>query len=55
MAGTPIMLHPSLDLGAELSGTAADLHPGMWRRSPRNRLQDDGDAAGRLLTGPMTL
>lgn len=59
MAGTPIVLHPSLDLDldldAELSGTAADLHPGMWRRSPHNRLQADGDAAGRLLAGPMTL
>ncbi|MGZ5389787.1 hypothetical protein [Aeromicrobium sp.] len=42
MAGTPIMLHPSLDLGAELSGTAADLYHGTWRRSPHNRLQSDG-------------
>ncbi|MDQ3156868.1 MAG: maleylpyruvate isomerase family mycothiol-dependent enzyme [Actinomycetota bacterium] len=53
-AGTPILLHPTLEFDAELSGTAADLYLGLWRRSPHVRLKVDGDAADRILAGPMT-
>ena len=53
-AGTPILLHPTLDADAELSGTASDLYLGLWRRSPHDRLETDGDAANRMLAGPMT-
>lgn len=52
--GTPILLHPTLDADAELSGTVTDLYLGLWRRSPHERLKADGDAAVRILAGPMT-
>lgn len=53
-AGTPIVLHSSIDVDAQLSGTAADLYLGLWRRSPHDKLKAEGDAAVRMLAGPMT-
>lgn len=52
--GSPILLHPTLDADAEISGTAADLYLGLWRRSPHDLLTADGDAAERILAGPLT-
>ena len=52
--GPPILLHPSLDADAELSGKAADLYLGLWRRSPHDLLKADGAAADRILAGPLT-
>lgn len=52
--GPPILLHPTLDADAELSGTAADLYLGLWRRSPHYRIKAEGEAAKRLLDGPLT-
>ncbi|MEO6472799.1 MAG: maleylpyruvate isomerase family mycothiol-dependent enzyme [Aeromicrobium sp.] len=53
-SGTPILLHPSLDANAELSGSALDLYLGLWRRSPHDRLKIDGAAASRMLAGSLT-
>lgn len=52
--GSPILLHPSLGADAGLTGKAVDLYLGLWRRSPHDRLNADGDAAIRMLAGPMT-
>jgi len=52
--GAPILLDPTLDFDAELSGKAVDLYLGMWRRSPHDGLEIDGAAARRILAGPMT-
>lgn len=52
--GPPILLHSTLDADAELSGRAIDLYLGLWRRSPQDRFDADGDAVFRMLSGPMT-
>lgn len=52
--GPPIILHASLEADAELSGTALDLYLGLWHRSPHDRLKAEGEAAARLLAGPLT-
>lgn len=53
-AGTPILLPATADSDAQLSGTATDIYLGLWRRSPHDRLTVDGEAARRMLAGPMT-
>lgn len=52
--GTPILLHTSLDAEAEVTGTARDLYLGLWRRISPDRFMIDGDAAARMLKGPLT-
>lgn len=52
--GSPIVLHSSHDSDAEISGTAADLYLGLWHRSQHDRLKTEGEAATRMLAGPLT-
>jgi uncharacterized protein (TIGR03083 family) len=50
----PVLLHPSHDADAVVTGTAADLYLGLWHRIPRERLQFDGDDGVALLAGATT-
>ena len=52
--GPPIQLHPSLDADGSVSGTAAELYLGLWKRIGPERLGFEGVDGRILFDGPTT-
>lgn len=52
--GPPLQLHSSLDADGSVSGTAADLYLGLWKRTGPERLEFDGVDGRILFDGPTT-
>jgi uncharacterized protein (TIGR03083 family) len=52
--GPPVLLHPTAEVDAMVSGSACDLYLALWHRVPRHRLRFEGDDAVALLDGPTT-
>jgi uncharacterized protein (TIGR03083 family) len=50
----PIQLHPSLDADGSVSGTAAELYLGLWKRTGPERLDFEGVDGRILFDGPTT-
>lgn len=51
---TPVQVHPSLEAGATVSGTASDLYLGLWHRVGIDRLTFDGSEGIAMFEGPTT-
>jgi uncharacterized protein (TIGR03083 family) len=52
--GPPLQLHPSLEADGSVSGTAADLYLGLWKRLGPERLDFQGVDGRILFDGPTT-
>ena len=52
--GPPLQLHPSLEADGSVSGTAADLYLGLWKRLGPERLDFEGVDGRILFDGPTT-
>lgn len=52
--GPPIQLHPSLDVDGTVTGSAADLYLGLWKRTGPERLEFEGVDGRIMFDGPTT-
>lgn len=52
--GPPLQVHSSLDADGSVSGTAADLYLGLWKRTGPERLEFEGVDGRILFDGPTT-